>query len=97
VPSHIGIDPHFYPTAFSWVGAAHERQGDHRRAQAVLLKARSGRHAGRHLQLANRYLKQRELTAASSELQAYLRANPSDPQAPAIQKTLANIAANQKN
>jgi tetratricopeptide (TPR) repeat protein len=50
-----------------------------------------------HLQLANLYLKQHEMTAASSELQAYLRANPSDPQAPAIKKMLASIAANQTN
>jgi type IV pilus assembly protein PilF len=48
-----------------------------------------------HLQLANLYLKQHEMTAASNELQAYLRANPSDPQAPAIKKMLASIAAGQ--
>jgi Tfp pilus assembly protein PilF len=39
-----------------------------------------------HLQLANLYLKRYEMAAASSELQACLRANPSDPQAPAIKK-----------
>jgi Tfp pilus assembly protein PilF len=50
-----------------------------------------------HLQLANLYLKRYEMAAASSELQACLRANPSDPQAPAIKKMLASIAANQKN
>ena len=50
-----------------------------------------------YLQLANLYLKQHEMTAASAELQAYLRANPSDPQAPAIKKMLASIAANQTN
>jgi Tfp pilus assembly protein PilF len=50
-----------------------------------------------HLQLANLYLKQHEMTAASTELQAYLRANPSDPQAPAIKKMLASLAAHQAN
>jgi Tfp pilus assembly protein PilF len=32
-----------------------------------------------HLQLANLYLKRHQMAAASSELQAYLRANPSGP------------------
>jgi Tfp pilus assembly protein PilF len=44
-----------------------------------------------HLQLANLYLKRRDKAAAGSELEIYLRANPSDPQAPAIMKTLANL------
>jgi len=44
-----------------------------------------------HLQLANLYLKRQDNAAAGSELETYLRANPSDPQAPAIKKTLANL------
>jgi Tfp pilus assembly protein PilF len=44
-----------------------------------------------HLQLANVYLQGRNLVAASQELETYLRANPSDPQAPAIHKLLASI------
>lgn len=44
-----------------------------------------------HLQLANLYLKRQDKAAAGSELETYLRANPSDPQAPAIKKTLADL------
>ncbi|PYV24861.1 MAG: hypothetical protein DMG27_11850, partial [Acidobacteria bacterium] len=45
------------------------------------------------LELANLYLRRRDMAAASVELESYLDANPSDPQAPAIKKMLANIAA----
>jgi len=46
-----------------------------------------------HLQLANLYLKRQDKAAACSELETYLRANPSDPQAPAIKKMLVNLKA----
>lgn len=49
-----------------------------------------------HLQLANLYLKRREYFAARIQLETYLRQNPSDPQAPAIKKTLANLAKDAK-
>lgn len=42
-----------------------------------------------HLQLANLYLRTHDLRAAGRELEDYLRANPDDPQAPAIRKLLA--------
>ena len=48
-----------------------------------------------HLQLADLYLRRHEMSAASVELQTFLCANPSDPQAPAMRKMLANIATNQ--
>ena len=48
-----------------------------------------------HLQVANLYLKQHEMTAASRELQAYLRPNPSDPQAPAIKEISGQRTAGQ--
>lgn len=44
-----------------------------------------------HLQLANAYLKARDLRQAATELQTYLQANPSDPQAPAIRRLLASV------
>jgi len=53
--------------------------------------------ASAHLQLANVYLKRREMKAAGVELREYLRAKPSDPQGPAIEKLLASIDANQTN
>ncbi|PYV00957.1 MAG: hypothetical protein DMG26_14530 [Acidobacteria bacterium] len=49
------------------------------------------------LELANLYLRRRDMAAASVELESYLDANPSDPQAPAIKKMLANIAAHKTN
>lgn len=53
--------------------------------------------ASAHLQLANLYLKRQDTTAASLELETYLKVNPLDPQAPAIKKTLANITAHRTN
>ncbi|HEV2378915.1 MAG TPA: tetratricopeptide repeat protein [Terriglobia bacterium] len=44
-----------------------------------------------HLQLANAYLKARDLQQAATELETYLQANPSDPQAPAIRRLLASV------
>ena len=49
------------------------------------------------LQLANLYLRKHDLSAASTELEAYLRASPSDPQAPAIKKLLANFRDHRTN
>jgi len=46
-----------------------------------------------HLQLANLYLHAKNFASAESELESYLRANPADPQAPAIRKMLADIRA----
>lgn len=53
--------------------------------------------ASAHLQLANLYLKRHDMSAAGVELQAYLEARPSDPQAPAIKKMLAQISASRTN
>ena len=50
-----------------------------------------------HLQLANVYLKRRDMKAARAELQHYLQANPSDPQGPAIKRLLASIGTDQTN
>lgn len=44
-----------------------------------------------HLQLANAYLRAHDSAAAGTELETYLKANPDDPQAPAIRKLLARI------
>lgn len=49
-----------------------------------------------HLQLANVYLREHDRAAAGRELESYLRANPNDPQAPAIRKLLVSIQV-QKN
>jgi tetratricopeptide (TPR) repeat protein len=49
-----------------------------------------------HLQLANLYLKRHESIAARIQLQTYLRQNPSDPQAPAIRRMLAELAKDSK-
>ena len=50
-----------------------------------------------HLQLANVYLRARQMAAAGTELEDYLRANPDDPQAPAIRRLLASVKASLKN
>ena len=47
--------------------------------------------AAAHLQLANVYLKTHDVRQAATELQTYLKANPSDPQAPAIRGLLARV------
>lgn len=157
----IGVDAQFYP-ALNNLGAVYERQGDHARAEHVLLEAlqidpndgesyvnlghvlyEEGRYpdaAARleealkrspdsatghfflgstylklgnldqaesnlklacvldpkglpaaHLQLANAYLRANDPVAAGTELEAYLKANPNDPQAPAIRKLLARV------
>jgi tetratricopeptide (TPR) repeat protein len=78
-----------------FLGSAYLKLGDLDSAEPSLKHACSFGMPSAHLQLANLYLKRHEMTAASAELQAYLKANPSDPQAPAIKKTLANIATHQ--
>jgi tetratricopeptide (TPR) repeat protein len=88
------------PMANFFLGSAYLKLGDLDSAEPNLKRACAVDPTGMpsaHLQLANLYLKRRETAAASTELQAYLRANPSDPQAPAIKKMLASIAANQTN
>lgn len=45
------------------------------------------------LQLANVYLRRNDRAAAGAELEGYLQANPSDPQASAIKKMLADLKA----
>jgi Tfp pilus assembly protein PilF len=50
--------------------------------------------AAARLQLANLYLKRHDNAAARVQLEDYLRTNPSDPQAPAIKKMLADLKAN---
>jgi Tfp pilus assembly protein PilF len=50
-----------------------------------------------YLQLANVYLKRRDMKAAGAELREYLQANPSDPQGPAIKRLLASIGTDQTN
>jgi tetratricopeptide (TPR) repeat protein len=85
------------PTGHFFLGSAYLKLGDLAKAESNLKEACAVAPAGMpaaHLQLANLYLQRHEMAAASTELQAYLRANPSDPQAPAIRKMLANIAAN---
>jgi len=88
------------PMGHFFLGSAYLKLGDLDSAEPNLKRACAVDPTGMpsaHLQLANLYLKRHEMAAASTELQTYLRANPSDPQAPAIKKMLANIAANQTN
>jgi tetratricopeptide (TPR) repeat protein len=83
------------PMGHFFLGSAYLKLGDLASAEPNLKQACAVDPAGMpsaHLQLANLYLKEHEMAAASTELQAYLRANPSDPQAPAIRKMLASIA-----
>jgi tetratricopeptide (TPR) repeat protein len=85
------------PIGHFFLGSVYLKLGDLDNAEPNLKQACAVDPTGMpsaHLQLANLYLKRHEMTAASTELQAYLRANPSDPQAPAIKRMLANIAAN---
>ena len=85
------------PIGHFFLGSAYLKLGDLDSAEPNLKQACAVDPTGMpsaHLQLANLYLKRHEMAAASTELQVYLRANPSDPQAPAIKKMLANIAAN---
>ncbi len=77
-----------------FLGSAYLRLGDLKKAEANLKSASSMDPAGMpaaRLQLANVYLKRHDTESASVELRAYLEANPSDPQAPAIKKMLADL------
>ena len=85
------------PMGHFFLGSSYLKLGDLDSAEPNLKRACALDPTGMpsaHLQLANLYLKRHEMAPASTELQAYLRANPSDPQAPAIKKMLASIAAN---
>ncbi len=77
-----------------FLGSTYLKLGELEKAEANLKQAYaldpSGM-AGARLQLANLYLRRHDLRAAGAELEGYLQANPSDPQAPAIKKTLASI------
>lgn len=77
-----------------FIGSAYMKLGQFEKAERSLKMALTLDPKGltpARLQLGNLYLKRNDLRAASAELEAYLEANPSDPQAPAIKKTLANI------
>jgi len=77
-----------------FLGSAYLKLGELEKAEPALKLAYSldpPRMAFVRLQLANLYLQRHDMQAASVELEGYLQANPSDPQAPAIRKTLARI------
>ncbi len=78
---------------FFFRGSAYLKLNELDRAEADLRKATGldPTLGAAHLQLANLYLRRHENAAASSELEAYLRTNPSDPQAPSIKKMLASL------
>lgn len=78
-----------------FLGSTYFKLGDLRQAESNLRRASALDPKGMpkaHLQLANVYLQGRNFVAASQELETYLRANPGDPQAPAIHKLLASIS-----
>ena len=82
------------------LGCAYLKLGDLTRAEKNLKAACALDPAGMpsaHLQLANLYLRQQDMNAASTELREYLQINPSDPQAPAIKKMLARIGTGSAN
>lgn len=85
---------------YFFLGCAYLKMGESQKAEANLKKASTldpNGMASAHLQLANLYLKRHDTAAASSELKAYVQARPSDPQVPAIKRTLASIGAHQAN
>jgi tetratricopeptide (TPR) repeat protein len=82
------------------LGCAYMKLEDLEKAEPNLKMAYSLDPAGMasaRLQLANLYLRRRDVRAASVELESYLQANPRDPQAPAIKKMLASITAKRTN
>ncbi len=82
------------------LGCAYMKLEDLEKAEPNLKMAYSLDPAGMasaRLQLANLYLRRRDVRAASVELESYLQANPRDPQAPAIKKMLANMTAKRTN
>ncbi len=78
---------------FFFRGSAYLKVNELDRAEADLRKAAEldPTLGAAHLQLANLYLRRHENAAATTELEAYLRTNPSDPQAPSIKKMLASL------
>jgi tetratricopeptide (TPR) repeat protein len=79
---------------YFFLGSAYLKMGEWEKAETDLKRASTLDPNGMvsaHLQLANLYLKRHDTAAASSELKAYVQARPSDPQVPAIKKTLASI------
>jgi len=83
-----------------FLGSAYLRLGDLEKAERDLKVACALDPTGMsqaHLQLANVYLKRRDMKAAGAELRQYLQANPFDPQGPAIKKLLASMGADQTN
>ena len=77
-----------------FLGSAQLKLGDTASAESNLKRACALDPQGlpaAHLQLANVYLKRRDLRQAAAELETYLKANPSDPQAPAIRGLLASV------
>ena len=81
-------------TAHFFLGSTYLKLGDLDRAESHLKQACTLDPRGMpaaHLQLANAYLRVHESTAAGQELEIYLKANPNDPQAPAIRQLLARI------
>ena len=88
------------PVGHFLLGCTFMKLGDLAKAEANLKQAYTLDPAGMapaRLQLANLYLKRQNMAAASTELESYLQANPSDPQAPAIKKMLANIKDHRTN
>lgn len=86
-------------TGLFFLGCAYFKLGELDKAATSLQRALGLDPKGlpaAHLQLANVYLRARNLAAADAELQKYLQANPADPQAPAIRRLLASMEA-QKN
>ena len=87
-------------TGHFFLGSVYLKLGDLEKAEKDLKTACALDPAGMapaHLQLANLYLRRHDMRAASAQLRAYLQANPSDPQGPAIKKLLASIGASETN
>ncbi len=77
-----------------FLGSAWLKLGELEKAERGLKLAYSLNPAGMasaELQLANLYLRRHDLAAACAALESYLKANPSDPQAPAIKKMLVGL------
>jgi Tfp pilus assembly protein PilF len=77
-----------------FLGSAYYRLGQYAKAEPLLKDAYnldSSRMSSALLQLANVSLKRQDSHNAANYLRLYLKANPRDPQAPAIKKTLANL------
>ena len=82
-----------------FLGSAYFKLRDADKAEPLLRRACTldpMHMAPAHLQLANLYLQRREYEAAKVQLEIYLQLNPSAPQAPAIKKTLTDLAKNSR-